>query len=165
MSKLSHLCCTLKQWKWALGCFVRRLSPQGSNSKSKWVLKTTGGVIFRRSAICHWKGSLKVSFFTHAAAESLHPAHVIKDTFWDTEERKKPGWALCSRQCKDHSCILTSSVCLFIYKARTMNKSLMSKALRSIENLAVLYMYTKISVWMQLNMEMWKCLPDFSGQS
>lgn len=36
ISKLSHLCCALRHWKWALGCFVRRLSPQGSNSKSKW---------------------------------------------------------------------------------------------------------------------------------
>lgn len=36
MSKLSHLCCTLKHWQWASGCFARRLSPQGSHSNSKW---------------------------------------------------------------------------------------------------------------------------------
>lgn len=35
------------------------------------VPKTTGGVIVCRSAICHKKGSLKVSFFIHAAAKIL----------------------------------------------------------------------------------------------
>lgn len=108
MSKLSHLCCSPTEWERSPGVPQECRAPKDVNSNFKWGSKPQASDSLGRSAICHKKGSLKVSFFIPCGSKNPSILHMGQTPFWDTEKRKKLSWAR-SRQCKEaHSCVLTS---------------------------------------------------------